>query len=211
MLSLSLSSPGLSLSLALCVCLYLSVCISGSLFVCFCLHLSVSISGSLALSVSISVCFSLALSLCFSLSLSLSITLSLSISPSLSISLDPLCLCPSAFGTSHHAEEKLSPMEGPSVIVLISTSPEPDLTPAARQAGGHTFSMAPAPPSPLSSSGKTSRDSCRMSRLPRWDHKRDARMTTAGLGHSVWVALYVATETLKVCRGWRGVAGKLRL
>ena len=132
MLSLSLSSLSLSLSLDLCVCLYLcfylSVCISGSLFVCFCLHLSVSISGSLALSVSISVCFSLALSLCFSLSLHLS------------VSLDPLCLCPSAFGTSHHAEEKLSPMEGPSVIVLISISPEPDLTPAARQAGGtHLF------------------------------------------------------------------------
>ena len=189
------------------VCLYLwisvsvsiSVSISLSVSLALCLSVSVSICLflSLALSVSISVCFSLALSLCFSLSLHLS------------VSLDPLCLCPSAFGTSHHAEEKLSPMEGPSVIVLISISPEPDLTPAARQAGGHTFSMAPALPSPLSSSGKTSRDSCPMSRLPRWDHKRDARMTTVGLGHSVWAALYVATETLTVCRGWRGVAGKL--
>ena len=110
------------------VCLYLwisvslSVCISGSLSVCFYLWLSVSVSLWLYLSVSLWLCFSLSLSIL-----------------SASVPLNPLCLCPSHFGASHHAEGQLSPMEGPSGTVLISTSPEPDLTPAARQAGGHTF------------------------------------------------------------------------
>ena len=126
------------------VCLYLWISVSVSISV----SISLSVSLALCLSVSVSICLFLSLALWLSLSLSLSVSLwlylsvslSLSISLSLSVSLDPLCLCPSAFGTSHHAEEKLSPMEGPSVIVLISISPEPDLTPAARQAGGtHLF------------------------------------------------------------------------
>ena len=117
-----------------------SLCLSLSLFLSLCLYLWLSVY----LFLSPSVCFYLWLSgsLCLYLCLFLpgSISLFLSLSLHLSVSLDPLCLCPSAFGTSHHAEEKLSPMEGPSVIVLISISPEPDLTPAARQAGGtHLF------------------------------------------------------------------------
>lgn len=46
-----------------------------------------------------------------------------------------------------------------------------------------------------------------MSWLPPGDHERDARMTTVGLGHSVWAAHYVTTELWKfegAGEGWQG-------